>query len=138
MLRLVASESRDAVGAEARLEARYPSAGLDEAEVIVALGGDGLMRETLHRFIDRRVPIYGMNCGTIGFMMNQYEEDGLPERLARAQQVTLHPLRMRVDTAAGHKADALAINEVSLLRDGHQAAKIGVTIDGVKRMGELI
>src|SRR3546814_9050578 len=68
------------------------------------------MLETLHRFIDRSVPIYGMNCGTIGFMMNQYEEDGLPERLARAQQVTLHPLRMRVDTAAGHKADALAIN----------------------------
>src|SRR3546814_6732422 len=70
--------------------------------------------------------------------MNQSEEDGLPERLARAQQVTLHPLRMRVDTAAGHKADALAINEVSLLRESSQPAKIGVTIDGVKRMDELI
>src|SRR3546814_14788528 len=71
-------------------------------------------------------------------MMNQYEEDGLPERLARAQQVTLHPLRMRVDTAAGHKADVLAINEVSLLRASRQAAKIGVTIDGVQRLDELI
>src|SRR3546814_790807 len=135
---LVASDMPDACEAKARLEARYPTAGLDEAEVIVALGGDGLMLETLHRFIDRSVPIYGMNCGTSGFRMNQYEEDGLPERLARAQQVTLHPLRMRVDTAAGHKADALAINEVSLLRESRQAAKIGVTIDGVKRMDELI
>src|SRR3546814_4170824 len=96
------------------------------------------MLETLHRFIDRSVPIYGMNCGTIGFMMNQYEEDGMTESLARAQQVTLHPLRMRADTAAGHKADALAINEVSMLRESRQAAKIGVTIDGVKRNDELI
>src|SRR3546814_20959695 len=122
---LVASDTPDACEAKARLEARYPTAGLDEAEVIVALGGDGLMLETLHRFIDRSVPIYGMNCGTIGFMMNQYEEDGLPERLARAQQVTLHPLRMRVDTAAGHKAAATAINEVTLLRERAEGRRGG-------------
>src|SRR3546814_17596897 len=79
-----------------------------------------------------------MNCGTVGFMMNQYGEDGLPERVALAQQVTLHPLRMHADTVAGLTADALAINEVSLLRESRQAAKIGVSIDGVKRMDELI
>src|SRR3546814_513517 len=135
---LVARDTPDACEATSHLQARYPTAGLDQAAGTAAPGGDGLMLETLHRFIDRSVPIYGMNCGTIGFMMNQYEEDGLPERLARAQQVTLHPLRMLVDTAAGHKADALAINEVSLLRESRQAAKIGVTIDGVKRMDELI
>jgi NAD+ kinase len=135
---LVASDTPEAREAKARLEARYATAGLDEAEVIVALGGDGLMLETLHRFIDRGVPIYGMNCGTVGFMMNQYEEDGLPERLARAQQVTLHPLRMHADTVAGRTADALAINEVSLLRESRQAAKIGISIDGVKRMDELV
>jgi NAD+ kinase len=135
---LVASDTPEARAAKARLEARYTTAAVDDAEVIVALGGDGLMLETLHRFIDRSVPIYGMNCGTIGFMMNQYEEDRLPERLAVAQQVTLHPLRMNADTVAGRKADALAINEVSLLRESRQAAKIGIAIDGVKRMDELI
>jgi NAD+ kinase len=136
---LVASDAPEAREAKARLEARYTTTDLDEAQAIVALGGDGLMLETLHRFMDRGLPIYGMNCGTVGFMMNQYEEDGLPERLAAAQQVTLHPLRMRVDTAAaGLKAEALAINEVSLLRESRQAAKIGITIDGVKRMDELI
>lgn len=135
---LVASDTPEAREAKARLEARYATAGLDAAEVIVALGGDGLMLESLHRFMDRGLPIYGMNCGTVGFMMNQYEEDGLPERLAAAQQVTLHPLRMRVETVAGLKAEALAINEVSLLRESRQAAKIGIRIDGVERMAELI
>src|SRR3546814_17092505 len=95
------------------------------------------MLETLHRFIDRGLPIYGMNCGTVGFMMNQYGEDDLPERVARAQQVTLHPLRMHADTVAGLTADALAINEVSLLRERRQEAKIGVAIDGRTPMEEL-
>src|SRR5690606_11184108 len=95
---LVARDTPEACEAKARLAARYGTASLDEAAVIVALGGDGLMLETLHRFIDRGLPIYGMNCGTVGFMMNQYSEDGLPERVARAQQVTLHPLRMHADT----------------------------------------
>ncbi|MPZ09777.1 MAG: NAD kinase [Kiloniellaceae bacterium] len=135
---LVASDTPEAQEAKARLEARYGIASVDEADVIVALGGDGLMLETLHRFMERSAPIYGMNCGTVGFMMNQYEEEGLAERVAAAQQVTLHPLRMHADTVGGGKADALAINEVSLLRESRQAAKIGITIDGVKRMDELI
>ncbi len=135
---LVASDTPEATEAKARLEARYDTADVDKAEVIVALGGDGFMLETLHRFMDRSVPIYGMNCGTIGFLMNQFVEDGLDKRVAAAQPVTLHPLRMRADTVDGKTSEALAINEVSLLRESRQAAKIGISIDGVKRMEELI
>ncbi|GAB4357996.1 MAG: NAD kinase [Kiloniellaceae bacterium] len=135
---LVASDTAEAQDAKARLEARYGAVGVDDAEVIVALGGDGFMLETLHRFMERSMPIYGMNCGTVGFLMNQYAEDDLAARVAAAQQVTLHPLRMHADTVDGGKADALAINEVSLLRESRQAAKIGISIDGVKRMDELI
>ncbi|MGD1876843.1 MAG: NAD kinase [Kiloniellaceae bacterium] len=135
---LVASDTPEATEAKARLEARYGAGDVDNADVIVALGGDGFMLETLHRFIERSVPIYGMNCGTVGFMMNTYEEDTLAERVAAAQQVTLHPLRMHADTVAGEKADALAINEVSLLRESRQAAKITISVDGVKRMDELV
>jgi NAD+ kinase len=135
---LVASDTPEAAEAKARLEARYGVAAVEDAEVIVALGGDGLMLETLHRFMDHGLPIYGMNCGTVGFMMNQYDEENLGERLAAAQPVTLHPLRMHVETVSGERADAQAINEVSLLRESRQAAKIGIFIDGVKRMDELI
>lgn len=135
---LVASDTPEAAEAKARLEARYGTVSVEEAEVIVALGGDGLMLESLHRFMERGLPIYGMNCGTVGFMMNQYEEDRLDERLAAAQAVTLHPLRMRAENVAGEIADGQAINEVSLLRESRQAAKIGIYIDGVKRMDELI
>src|SRR3546814_3344163 len=109
---LVASDTPEAREAKARLEARYGTASLDEATVIVALGGDGLMLETLHRFIDRGLPIYGMNCGTVGFMMNQYGEDDLPERVALAQQVTLHTLRMQDDTVAGPTADEIGRAQV--------------------------
>jgi NAD+ kinase len=135
---LVASDTPEAKEALARLEARYGVTGVDEAEVIVALGGDGFMLETLHRFMERGVPIYGMNCGTVGFLMNQYDEETLAERVDAAQQVTLHPLHMHAETVDGKSSDALAINEVSLLRESRQAAKIGITIDGVKRMDELI
>jgi len=135
---LVASDTPEAREAQARLEARYETAAIDRAEVIVALGGDGFMLETLHRFMERDVPIYGMNCGTVGFLMNQYDEDNLAERVAAAQSVTLHPLRMHAETVSGEHSDALAINEVSLLRESRQAAKIGITIDGKKRMDELI
>ncbi|GAB4391265.1 MAG: NAD kinase [Kiloniellaceae bacterium] len=135
---LVASDTPEARDAKTRLEARYDTADVDTAEVIVALGGDGFMLETLHRFMERAVPIYGMNCGTIGFLMNQYVEDGLDNRVAAAQAETLHPLRMRADTVDGKSSEALAINEVSLLRESRQAAKIAISIDGVKRMAELI
>jgi len=134
----VASDVEEAQDALARLEARYPTAPHDRADVVVALGGDGFMLETLHRYMERQVPIYGMNCGTVGFLMNQYDEDDLPERLAKAVKVTLHPLAMAATTVDGRKIEARAINEVSLLRESRQAAKLRISIDGVVRMEEMI
>ena len=117
---------------------RYGATSMDNADVIVALGGDGFMLEILHRHIDRNIPIYGMNRGTVGFLMNVYKEDDLPERLERAESVRLHPLMMRAKTVDGETHEALAINEVSLLRETRQAAKIRIRIDGRERLDELI
>ncbi len=105
---------------------RYKNVALDEAEVIVALGGDGFMLRTLHSVLKLGVPVYGMNAGSLGFLMNEYEEDGLLERIAEAELVELHPLRMRAHCVNGTVTEALAINEVSLLRQTYQAAKLGI------------
>ncbi|MDX1711646.1 MAG: NAD kinase [Rhodovibrionaceae bacterium] len=134
----VAADTKEAQDALERLKQRYDSVAPESAEVIVALGGDGLMLETLHRYLHRNVPIYGMNCGTVGFLMNEYSEEKLDERLAAASRVTLHPLHMAAHTVAGESVEALAINEVSLLRESRQAAKIVISIDGVVRLSELI
>jgi NAD+ kinase len=96
------------------------------------------MLETQHRMLGRNLPVYGMNCGSVGFLMNDYREDGLAERLAAAQAATLHPLRMRAFTGGATVMEALAINEVSLLRETRQAAKIRVMVDGKTRLAELI
>lgn len=134
----VSSDTQVARAALERLRERYPHVPPEEADVIVALGGDGLMLETLHRYIERNVPIYGMNRGTVGFLMNAFREHGLTDRLRRAQPVVLHPLRMRAKLADGSQVEALAINEVSLLRETRQAAKLIIRIDGKVRMEELI
>jgi NAD+ kinase len=134
----LAAEGEAAQSALARLRHRYGHVAPDKAEVIVALGGDGFMLETLHRHIDQGVPIYGMNRGTVGFLMNIYREDALVERLGKAQPVTLHPLRMRARSIDGTACEALAINEVSLLRETRQAAKIRIRIDGRVRLDELV
>jgi NAD+ kinase len=102
------------------------------------LGGDGFVLETLHRFIARNVPIYGMNCGTVGFLMNQYDEEDLAERVSQAQEVTLRLLRMKARCSDGRTHKALAINEVALFREGRQAAKIRIEVDGVVRLPELV
>ncbi len=129
-------EARDACQ---RLIERYPAAvPAQEAEVIVALGGDGFMLETLHATLDRDVAIFGMNCGTVGFLMNAFGEAGLPARLAKAERVTLHPLRMLAKTVDGRESEGLAINEVSLYRQTRQAAHIAVAVDGVTRVPELV
>ena len=133
----VAADGEDAQRALRNLERRYGQVPAEQAEVIVALGGDGLMLETLHRFIGRDLPIYGMNRGTVGFLMNVYNEKSLRERLDRAQKVILHPLRMEALTNAGERVEALAINEVSLLRETRQAAKIRIRIDGKVRLDEV-
>ncbi|MGH6946991.1 MAG: NAD kinase [Kiloniellales bacterium] len=135
---IVAADSEEAQEARARLAKRYTTVDPDAAAVVVALGGDGFVLETLHRFLERGVPIYGMNCGTVGFLMNQYGEEDLPQRVARAEQATLRPLRMRALTADGQSVEALAINEVSLLRQSRQAAKLRIKIDDVVRLEELI
>lgn len=124
--------------AKARLEARYGAHPPEEAEVIVALGGDGFMLATLHGTQALGVPVYGMNRGTVGFLMNAYTEDGLIERLTVAEAAVINPLHMTATTTAGAVVEALAINEVSLLRAGPQAAKLRILVDGRLRMEELV
>ncbi|MBL8644560.1 MAG: NAD kinase [Rhodospirillaceae bacterium] len=134
----IASDAPLAIQAVSALSAAYGQHAPQDADVIVALGGDGFMLEALHNHMNLNVPIFGMHRGTVGFLMNKYEDTGLRERLAAAQEVTLHPLRMDAVASSGAKHSALAINEVSMLRQTRQAAKIRVSIDGRVRMNELI
>ncbi len=122
----------------ARLVARYGAVPVEQAQIIVALGGDGFLLETLHANMGRGLPVFGMNCGSVGFLMNAHSEEDLPQRLALAQAAVLHPLRMHAVTAAGVVEEAVALNEVSLLRQGRQAAKIRISVDGRVRVPELI
>jgi len=119
------------------LRARFGDCGPDEAEIVVALGGDGFMLQTLHTFTGRGKPIYGMNRGTVGFLMNEYHQDDLLERLAAAEKAVIHPLKMTAHSQKG-TVDARAFNEVSLLREARQAAKIRILVDGKPRISELI
>jgi NAD+ kinase len=135
---ILAGQSTEAQKGRAALVARYGSASEDEADMVVALGGDGFMLETLHRFLRRGLPVYGMNRGSVGFLMNDYREDDLPARLAAAQTAIVHPLRMVASRQDGAPVEALAINEVSLLRESRQAAKIRILVDGKARLPELI
>jgi NAD+ kinase len=137
-LAFVASEVRPAQEALQRLTALYGDADPKTADAIVALGGDGFMLETLRRFMHDRIPIYGMNCGSVGFLMNAYKEPDLKRRLQRAEVNKIHPLAMRAWDMKGKQHAGLAINEVSLLRQTHQAAKLQISIDGKVRLEELI
>jgi len=134
----VASRAAGSQRAKAELEARYAHCEPEQADVIVALGGDGFMLESLHRNMERGLPIYGMNRGTVGFLLNGYDEDDLLERLARAAPATLHPLQMTAVSDSGAEHHAKAINEVSLLRQTRQAANLRVLIDGRERIDKLI
>ena len=133
-----ASPAPAAQEAFAHLTAAHGQASLREAEVVVALGGDGFMLQTLHETEGMDLPVYGMNCGTVGFLMNAYDLAGLPERLAQAEETTINPLEMRATTTEGKVVRALAINEVSLLRAGPQAAKLAIYVDGKLRLDELV
>lgn len=133
-----AAETHGAQEARAKLSAAYGHTPMEDADVIVALGGDGSMLRALHEGLRLKKPVYGMNRGSIGFLLNEYSDKNLMQRLERAQIVKLNPLRMKVTTMNGGSQDALAINEVSLLRETRQAAKLKVTIDGVVRLDELI
>ena len=135
---IISSSTEGAKAAEKELLKRYKTVSVDEAEIIVALGGDGFMLETLHSNIPNCKPIFGMNRGTIGFLMNEYRPDGLMERLKKAKQQVLHPLKMSAKTMDGKTHEALAINEVSLLRETRLAAKIRIHVDGKVMMEELV
>lgn len=137
-LAFVASDTPAAQTARAVLVHRYGHVPMQEAEVIVALGGDGLMLQTLHNTQHLPAPVYGMNRGTVGFLMNEFQPEGLTARLENAEEAVINPLHMTAITVGGDVHHALAINEVSLLRAGPQAAKLSITVDGRKRMNDLI
>jgi NAD+ kinase len=137
-LAFTASTTPQARKALAAMRRHYSHVDIDRADIVVALGGDGFVLQTLHRVMERGVPVFGMHRGSIGFLMNDYRLPGLHARLAKATRETLHPLRMTVTRVNGRKAQAVAVNEVSLLRQLRQAAKIRILVDGVVRMDELI
>lgn len=134
----VAARQKQAQEALEQLKARYKNVPPAQADVIVVLGGDGFMLRALHKYMHRDVPIFGMNRGSIGFMMNTYKETGLLKRLERAEAITLHPLSMECVDTKGVRSRALAINEVSLLRETRLAAKLRIRIDGQVRLEEMI
>lgn len=132
-----ASDRPEAEDARRALVARYGEIAESEADAVVALGGDGFMLETLHRHIDDHKPIYGMNRGSVGFLMNEYSEEGLMERIRDAERAVIHPLSMEAVDVAGVTHQALAINDVSLLRQTRQTAKLRILVDGKVRLSEL-
>lgn len=134
----VASNAEDAEAARIRLEKKYRGSEPGEADVIVALGGDGFMLATQHRFMNTGKPVYGMNKGTVGFLMNEYGETGLRERLAKAIENVIQPLAMVAEDSKGKLHRARAINEVSLYRQSYQAASLRITIDGKVRLEALV
>jgi NAD+ kinase len=134
----VASHTPEAREAYGRLEKRYGNADPAKADVIVALGGDGLMLQTLHKFMNSGKPIYGMHRGTVGFLMNEFVEERLTERLSNAHITVIHPLDMQARDAQGRTHEHRAINEVSLFRQSAQAAHLRIMIDGQERLAELI
>jgi len=137
-IHFVASGAKPAQKAAQNMQALYGQSEIEQANVIVALGGDGFMLRTLHRYIEADLPVYGMKLGNVGFLMNRYAEDGLLERLEEANEVALNPLQMRARTEAGNEVKALAINEVSLLRQTNQAAHIRITVNGLEKVASLV
>src|SRR4051794_750477 len=134
----VASPTPDAQEALKALTSLYPSSKPEDADVIVALGGDGLMLQTLHRFMGMTKPIYGMNKGTVGFLMNEFQEDGLLDRLEAAHRSVVHPLLMVAWDTEGRSHTARAINDVYMLRQTHQTAKLCLRVDSHVRLSELV
>jgi NAD+ kinase len=134
----VSSDADDARSAAARLAAIYGQHGVADADVVVALGGDGFLLQTLRETMGTAKRVYGMNRGTVGFLMNEFREKDLPRRVEAAIAETIRPLEMHVVTETGEEATALAINEVSLFRQSYQAAKLRIIVDGKVRLDELI
>lgn len=136
-LAFTASPRPEAQEAMRRLRHRYGATAEADADVIVALGGDGAMLETLRRRMDDGKPVYGMNRGTVGFLMNEFRDDDLPARMARAEAVRIHPLIARAQTLGGKTIETRAINDVALLRQTGQTARLRILVDGSERLAEL-
>ena len=137
-LAFLSSGTPEAERARGELVKAYGEAAPEDADVIVALGGDGLMLQTLHAHMDSEKPIYGMNRGSVGFLMNEFSTRALRERIAAAETSIIHPLVMRARTKGQDVVSARAINEVSLLRASYQAAKMRISVDGAERLRELV
>ena len=137
-IHFVATQMAGADEAKATLAERYGQCELEDADVIVALGGDGFMLRTLHRFLPADLPVYGMKLGNVGFLMNRFQENDLQQRLGQANIVELNPLRMNVVTEAGTENTALAINEVALLRQVNQAAHIRILVNDSEKVENLV
>ena len=135
---ILASPTPEAEAARIALAGRHATCAPADAEVLVALGGDGFMLQTLHRYAPLRVPVYGMKLGTVGFLMNQHRPDGLLERIAGARPTVLRPLEMVATTEGGQTIASLAYNEVSLLRQTRQAAHLRIAINGRRKLDELV
>lgn len=137
-LHFIKGKTQSAGAAYQNLTKKYGQTEIEKADCIIVLGGDGTMLHILHKFMRHNIPVYGMNRGSVGFLMNAYHEDKLPERIAKAQKENIHPLRMNAESAKHGHMEALAINEVCLFRQSYQAIKINIAIDGKIRMEELI
>ena len=135
---IAAAAGPEAQAALKSLSGRYDTVAIEDADVVVALGGDGFMLQSLHASMQRGQPIYGMNRGSVGFLMNAYQEDGLLQRLEKAEPAKIRPLTMTATDTQGREHKALAINEVSLIRKTRQAAKLRIEVDGIERMEELV
>lgn len=135
---ILASAHPGSQDAARKLRARYGEVPPDEAEVLLVLGGDGFMLHTLHEHVDRRLPVFGMRLGEVGFLMNRYQEEGLPERIGAAREVVLNPLEMRAVDRHGREQRAVAINEVALLRQTNQAAHVRILVNGRERLERLV
>ncbi|HKR17601.1 NAD kinase [Rhizorhapis sp.] len=137
---LLASPAENAREAEALLRSQYDFVPLEEADMVIALGGDGFMLQTLHHMLEHRriLPVFGMNRGTVGFLMNEWRRDVLNERIEKAKSFKVNPLRMTVDTVDGEQFSIPAINEVSLLRETRQTAKLVVQVNGRTMLPELV
>lgn len=137
-LHFAASQRPDAQARKEEMIARYGQAVLEDCDCVIALGGDGMMLQALKSTFSNGTPVFGMNCGTVGFLMNDYAPEGLIERIDAAEKTVIHPLEMQATDKAGQTTTAHGINEVSLLRESHQAARIRIDVDGVTRLDELV
>ena len=137
-LTFFAADTPEAQDALAVLREQHEDVGIEKADIAVVLGGDGTLLETLHNIQDMSVPVYGMNCGSVGFLLNPYRPENLLERLEDAHKVDIFPLRMTATTTSGKVVEALAFNEVALLRETRQAAKLRISVDNIERIPELV